>query len=68
MSDKKDIHESQYNYPHFRPDLMVERFEGGPNPGETAPDFTAVSLNGEKIRLSDFRGRRHVVLQFGSVT
>jgi hypothetical protein len=68
MSNEKDIQKSQYNYSRFRPDLMVERFEGGPNPGETAPDFTAVALDGNKVQLSEFRGRCHVVLQFGSVT
>lgn len=27
-----------------------------------APDFTVTSANGKKISLSDYRGRRHVVL------
>ncbi|MCB0132370.1 MAG: redoxin domain-containing protein, partial [Caldilineaceae bacterium] len=31
--------------------------------GDSAPDFTAVSDQGESIRLSDYRGRR-VVLYF----
>ena len=26
---KEEINKSQYNYPHFRPEFMVERFEGG---------------------------------------
>jgi peroxiredoxin len=65
---KKEINKSQYNYSRFRPDLMVERFEGGPKPSDMAPDFTALTLDGEKVRLSDFRGQRHLVLQFGSVT
>lgn len=29
----------------------------GLNPGDTAPDFTARSLSGEQVRLSDFRGK-----------
>jgi hypothetical protein len=61
-------HASEYNYSHFTPDLMTERFEGGPKPGEVASDFTAPTLQGDQIRLSEFRGNRHVVLQFGSVT
>lgn len=28
----------RYNYEHFHPGLMVERFEGGPKPGEMAWD------------------------------
>lgn len=47
---------------------MVERFEGGPKPGEMAPDFSASTLDGREAQLGDFRDRRIVVLQFGSVT
>ncbi|MFP3205707.1 MAG: peroxiredoxin [Metallosphaera yellowstonensis] len=32
-------------------------------PGDTAPDFEAVDENGEKVKLSDFRGK-FVVLYF----
>ena len=32
--------------------------------GELAPDFTLPSLKGEKITLSQFRGRKNVVLSF----
>ncbi|MBC7257697.1 MAG: thioredoxin-dependent thiol peroxidase [Chloroflexi bacterium] len=34
-----------------------------PNPGQVAPDFELPSDRGEKIRLSDFRGKK-VVLYF----
>ena len=47
---------------------MVERFEGGPKPGEMAPDFSGPALDDREVRLSDFRGLRHIVLQFGSFT
>ncbi len=29
-----------------------------------APDFTLTDFNGREIRLSDFRGRRNVLLVF----
>jgi len=32
--------------------------------GEPAPDFSAMSHNGERIRLSDYRGKKNVVLYF----
>ena len=32
--------------------------------GERAPDFTLQSTNKEKIRLSQFRGKRNVLIQF----
>ncbi len=46
------------------------------NPGETmaatvgapAPEFETVTLEGNEVRLSDFRGERHVVIMTGAVT
>jgi hypothetical protein len=32
--------------------------------GEPAPDFTLPSTTGEKIRLSQFRGKQPVLLEF----
>ena len=32
--------------------------------GDKAPDFTLKSTNGEKISLSQFRGKNHVLLEF----
>jgi cytochrome oxidase Cu insertion factor (SCO1/SenC/PrrC family) len=32
--------------------------------GEQAPDFTLSSTTGEKIRLSQFQGKKHVLIQF----
>jgi alkyl hydroperoxide reductase subunit AhpC len=62
---------SSYNYEHFSPELFREleqaRFSG-PLAGEKAPDFKARTLDGDRIRLSDFRGRKNVVLVFGSAT
>ena len=34
------------------------------NVGEPAPDFELISLKGEKVRLSDFRGK-NVVESYG---
>lgn len=60
-----------YNYEHFSPELFREleqaRFSG-PLAGEKAPDFKARTLEGDKIRLGDFRGRKNVLLVFGSAT
>ncbi len=39
-----------------------------PGPGERAPDFKAVTLDGEDIRLSDFAKKKNVLLIFGSAT
>ena len=32
--------------------------------GEQAPDFSLVATGGREISLSDFRGKKHVVLTF----
>lgn len=32
--------------------------------GDQAPDFTLPSTTGEKISLSQFRGKKHVLLEF----
>jgi hypothetical protein len=35
--------------------------------GEKAPDFTLPSTTGEQIRLSQFQGKQHVLLEFYGV-
>ena len=35
--------------------------------GDRAPDFTLPSTTGEKISLSQFRGKKHVLIQFYSM-
>jgi peroxiredoxin len=32
--------------------------------GDMAPDFTLTATNGQKVKLSDFRGKNPVVLAF----
>ena len=38
----------------------------GPSPevGDNAPDFSIVDVSGNEIRLSDFKGKKNVVLVF----
>jgi len=62
---------SKYNYESFTRDLLHKQMTpsaAGPGPGETAPEFEARTLNGKTIRLGDYRGRKNVVLTFGSLT
>ena len=65
----------QYNHKSFQRGMAMKhmtkgraRVAAGPQPGAKAPDFEGRSLEGEKIRLSDFAGRQNVVLSFGSAT
>lgn len=42
--------------------------EGGPEVGEPAPDFELPTTDGARLSLASFRGKRPVVLVFGSFT
>jgi len=60
-----------YNYDRFSRDHLRECGQttfAGPEPGERAPDFKAKTLDGETIRLSDFHGKKNLLLIFGSAT
>ncbi len=63
---------NEYNYEHFRPkhllaDLWKTLRGEGLQPGTEAPDFELESTEGDRVRLSEVRGRP-VVLRFGSFT
>ena len=50
-------------------DAVIARDEMGPAVGQEPPDFNLKLLGSEdRIRLSDFRGKRPVALVFGSYT
>ena len=60
-----------YNYRHFTRELFQEMERtgfSGPEPGERVPDFHAKTLDGESVRLSDYAGKKNVLLVFGSAT
>ena len=43
-------------------------FKNSLRAGEEAPDFELPTLEGERIRLSSYRGKKHLLLEFGSIT
>ena len=62
---------SSYNYEQFSRELfhdLARTVFSGPEPGTQAPDFKAIALDGETIRLSDFAQKKNVLLVFGSAT
>lgn len=63
----------RYNYETFTREMMDPEkhhaaFDRAPEPGDDAPDFEARTLEGDRVRVSDFQGEKNVVLTFGSVT
>lgn len=60
-----------YNYESFTRSESVGKsneFKGSLRAGEEAPDFELPTLDGDRVRLSAFRGKKHVLLEFGSIT
>lgn len=62
---------SDYNYKHFTREVLEGMASGafsGPEPGERAHDFKGTTLDGRTLRLSDYHGKKNVLLVFGSAT
>ena len=58
-----------YNYESFgQCDLAAPDFRAVAMVGSIASQFTLRSLDEEKVSLSDFIGKKHVLLEFGSIT
>ena len=52
-----------------RMDAIIRRDQMGPNEGETPPDLHLKRMGSEeRVRLSNFRGKRPVALVFSSYT
>ena len=57
--NKMDYGTGSTRFDGFRSHLKV---------GMAAPDFEIEKLDGGSLKLSDFRGKKHVVLEFGCIT
>ena len=60
-----------YNYESFTRSESAGKsseFKSSLRAGEDAPDFELPSIDGERVSLASFRGRKHVLLEFGSIT
>ena len=61
--------EDNYNYRSFgQCDAGASEFRAVAKVGSEAPNFTLVDLDGNVFSLASFRGNRHVLLEFGSIT
>ena len=62
---------SEYNYKAFTRSESAGKsgdFKNYIRAGEEAPDFELATIEEERVRLSKFRGAKHVLLEFGSIT
>jgi hypothetical protein len=62
---------SEYNYKAFTRSGSAGKsddFKTCIRAGAEAPDFELATVEGERIRLSQFRGNKHVLVEFGSIT
>ncbi len=58
-----------YNYDSYgQCDVGAPDFRSVAQVGTKAPDFAITDLDGKRVALADFRGKKHVPLEFGSVT
>ena len=60
-----------YNYETFTRSESAGKsneFKNSLRAGDEAPDFELPTLEGDRVRLSSFRGNKHVLLEFGSIT
>ena len=61
----------EYNYKAFTSSESAGKsaeFRGSIPAGKQAPDFELATVEGKRMRLSEFRGNKHVLLEFGSIT
>jgi peroxiredoxin len=49
-------------------DVETPDFRSVAQIGTKAPDFSLTDLDGNQVSLLDFRRRKHVLLEFGSIT
>ena len=60
---------SGYNYESFgKCDLDAPDFWSVAVIGRRAPEFTLPDLDGNLLSLASFAGKKHVLLEFGSIT
>lgn len=49
-------------------DVEGPNFHSVAQVGTKAPEFVLTDLEGRRVSLADFKGEKHVLLEFGSIT
>ena len=66
-----DSSTDEYNYTTFTSSEArgkTRAFAAINHAGDQAPDFVLRTPEGEVVRLSDFRDKKHILLEFGAIT
>ena len=63
------IHMDFYNYEGYgQCEIGAPDFRSVAKMGTKAPEFPLTRLDGKPVSLTDFLGKKHVLLEFGSIT
>lgn len=58
-----------YNYEGYgQCDVGAPDFFSVARVGTGAPEFTLTTLDGKSVSLANFKGEKHVLLEFGGIT
>ena len=58
-----------YNHQSYgQCDVGVPDFRSVAKVGTKAPEFVLMDLDGKRVSLADSKGKKHVLLEFGSIT
>lgn len=58
-----------YNkHSYGQPGIEKANYDSVAHVRSEAPDFSLLDLEGRQVNLRDFRGRKHVILEFGNIT
>jgi peroxiredoxin len=71
MTDQARVPAEEYNYTTFTSSEArgkTKAFASINHAGDQAPDFELCTPEGEVVRLSDFRDKKQVLLEFGAIT
>ena len=60
FAQSEELKKNIYNPGSLKPRNSILKVKAG----QLAPDFTLPSVSGKKISLSDYRGKRNVVISF----
>jgi hypothetical protein len=69
MTSSEEKKMDSYNHESYgQCEIGAPDFRAVAKVGTEAPDFALVGLDGNKVSLANFKDKKHVLLEFGSIT